>query len=70
MDGKLNIYDTKQINCYRCGKWIGEIDFEALIFYHKCGSCADPYPKEFDLLASHKKILTTIQEEKLIVVTH
>lgn len=70
MDGKLNLYDTKQINCYRCGQWIGEVAFEALIINPKCGSCADPYPKEFDLLPSPKKILTSIQEEKLIVATH
>ena len=46
----MNLYDTKQINCYRCGKWIGEVDWEAVINCPKCGSCADPYPKGYDLL--------------------
>lgn len=48
----MNLYDTKQINCYRYDKWLGEVDREALIIYPKCGSCADPYPVGYDLVPS------------------
>jgi len=46
----LNIYDTKQIKCYKCGKWIGEAAYDAEIICPKCGDCADPFPKYDDLL--------------------
>ena len=58
----MNIYDTKQIKCYQCGKWVGEVAYDALIIYPLCGDCADPFPKDDDLLPipvkrSHGKIL-------------
>ena len=40
----MNLYDTKQITCYRCGKFIGEVDINAEILCPKCGDCADPFP--------------------------
>lgn len=66
----MNIYDTKQINCYRCGKWVGEVDFEALIICPKCGSCADPYPKGYDLLSQTNIQVTKnpIKEKPLTVI--
>ncbi len=35
----MNIYDTKSIYCANCGKFLGEIDFDAQIFLPKCGKC-------------------------------
>ena len=42
----MNIYDTKQIKCYRCGKFIGEVDYDVEIICPKCGSCSDPFPSD------------------------
>ncbi len=38
------------IRCYRCDKDIGEVDWEAVVIAPKCGDCANPYPKNDDLL--------------------
>jgi len=63
----LNIYDTKLINCYKCGKWVGEVAYDAEIICPKCGDCADPFPKSDDLLpipvkrSFEKKLLGKIQ---------
>lgn len=35
----MNIYDTKIINCARCGKYVGEIDFDASVKFPRCGRC-------------------------------
>lgn len=53
---KLNIYDTKQINCTECGGWIGEVDCDAQIIRAKCGKCANPLPEGDDILYSISKI--------------
>jgi hypothetical protein len=44
----LNIYDKKQINCYRCGVFVGEVDYDAVIVAPKCGRCANPFPENDD----------------------
>ena len=41
---RLNIYDTRSISCARCGKVIGEVDYDAEIIYPKCGQCSNPTP--------------------------
>jgi hypothetical protein len=41
----MNLYDTKQINCVKCGKWVGEVDCEAKIINALCGLCANPMPE-------------------------
>ena len=46
----MNIYDTRQIKCHKCGKWVGEVAYDAEIIYPKWGDCADPFPKGDDLL--------------------
>ena len=38
---KLNIYDTKQLTCIKCQKFIGEIDYDAKISLSYCGKCAN-----------------------------
>lgn len=55
----MNIYDTKQVNCYRCGRWVGEVDSEAGIIYPKCGDCANPFQKESAFLPTLNKVLQT-----------
>lgn len=42
---KMNIYDTKQINCVRCGKCIGEVDYDSKIINAQCGQCSNPLPE-------------------------
>lgn len=48
----MNIYDTKTIECAKCGKCIGEIEYDAQVILPKCGHCANPLPGD--------KILYTI----------
>jgi phage FluMu protein Com len=47
----MNIYDTKSINCSKCGKFIGEIDFDAVVIFPKCGKCVDPIPEGDDKIS-------------------
>lgn len=35
----MNIYNTKQIKCSICGKFIGEMDTESQIIFPLCGGC-------------------------------
>jgi len=44
----MNIYDTKSVHCSRCGKFIGEIDYDAIVTLPKCGKCANPLPENED----------------------
>ena len=46
----MNIYDTKQIKCYKCDKFIGEVDIDAEIACPKCGDCANLFPYGEDKL--------------------
>ncbi|MGI0011143.1 MAG: hypothetical protein ACREAE_07070 [Nitrosopumilaceae archaeon] len=52
----MNIYDTKPINCSKCGKFIGEISYDAVVILPKCGYCANPLPEGDD------KVLYTISK--------
>ncbi|MDE1769504.1 MAG: hypothetical protein KGI28_02985 [Thaumarchaeota archaeon] len=38
----MNIYDIKPICCSICGKFIGEIDCDAIVILPKCGKCTNP----------------------------
>ncbi len=44
----MNIYDTKSVHCSRCGKFIGEIEYDAVITLPKCGKCVNPFPQNED----------------------
>lgn len=44
----MNIYDKKSIRCYKCDRFIGEIDYDAVITLPKCGQCANPMPEGDD----------------------
>ena len=44
----MNIYDTKQVHCYKCEKFIGELDYDAEITMPMCGKCANPMPEGDD----------------------
>lgn len=41
----MNIYDTKTISCIKCGKCIGEVEYDSEIVLPKCGQCANPVPE-------------------------
>jgi len=44
----LNIYDKKSIRCYKCDRFIGEIDDDARVTLPMCGRCANPIPEGYD----------------------
>jgi len=44
----LNIYDTRTVTCIKCGRFIGEIDYDAIVTQPKCGRCANPLPEGDD----------------------
>ena len=44
----MNIYDTKVVKCSKCGKSIGEIEYDAVVTLPKCGHCANPIPEGDD----------------------
>jgi len=44
----MNIYDQKSIHCSKCGRFIGEIDYDAVVTLPKCGQCANPLPEGDD----------------------
>jgi DNA-directed RNA polymerase subunit RPC12/RpoP len=37
----MNIYDTKVVTCSKCGKSIGEIEYDAVVTLPKCGHYAN-----------------------------
>ena len=47
----MNIYDTKSIHCSKCGKFIGEIEYDAVVILPKCGRCIDPLPEGDDKIS-------------------
>ena len=44
----MNIYDKKSIHCCMCGKFIGEINYDAVVTLPKCGRCANLLPEGYD----------------------
>ncbi|TLX68176.1 MAG: hypothetical protein E6L02_01315 [Thaumarchaeota archaeon] len=44
----MNMYDMKSIHCSICDKFIGEVDFDAVVVLPKCGHCANPLPEGED----------------------
>ena len=44
----MNIYDTKVVKCSKCGKSIGEIEYDAIVTLPKCGHRANPIPEGDD----------------------
>ncbi len=44
----MNIYDTKSVHCVKCGRFIGEIEYDAVVTLPKCGRCANPIPEGDD----------------------
>ena len=44
----MNIYDKKSVRCSKCDRFIGEIDYDAVVTLPKCGHCANPLPEGDD----------------------
>jgi hypothetical protein len=63
----MNIYDTKSIYCSKCGKFIGEIDFDAVVMLPKCGKCADPIPEGDDKVSYLRSRYSIPQSENLLI---
>lgn len=64
----MNIYDTKVVSCYKCGKFIGEIDHDALIMAPKCGRCANPFPESDDKIIYLKNRYDNNPKEIIVAV--
>ncbi|OLC33443.1 MAG: hypothetical protein AUH84_06950 [Thaumarchaeota archaeon 13_1_40CM_4_38_7] len=47
----MNLYDTKSIICSKCNRFIGEIEYDAVVTLPKCGRCANPMPEGDDKVA-------------------
>ncbi|TLX93228.1 MAG: hypothetical protein E6K91_08915 [Thaumarchaeota archaeon] len=47
----MNLYDTKSIICYKCNRFIGEVEYDAVVTLPKCGKCANPFPEGDDKIA-------------------
>lgn len=63
----MNIYDTKSVYCSKCGKFIGEIDFDAVVILPKCGKCADPIPEGDDKVSYLKTRYSNAPSENILV---
>jgi phage FluMu protein Com len=59
----MNIYDTKCIYCSKCGKFIGEIDEDAVVMLPKCGKCVNPIPEGDDKALYLKSRYSNSQSE-------
>ena len=60
----MNLYDTKSIICSKCNKFIGEIEYDAVVTLPKCGHCANPFPEGDDKVAYTKtRIINGIRNE-------
>lgn len=44
----MNIYDMKSVRCSKCDRFIGEIEYDAMVTLPKCGRCANPMPEGDD----------------------
>lgn len=63
----MNIYDTKSIYCCKCGKFIGEIDYDAVVILPKCGKCADPIPEGDDKMSYLKSRYSNQQSKDILI---
>ena len=59
----MNIYDLKLINCHKCGKHVGEINFDAIVTTPLCAGCAIPISEN-----NYRVPLKTIQNTPLVNV--
>jgi hypothetical protein len=62
----MNLYDTKQISCVKCEKPIGEIDYEAVVIFPRCGKCANLMPKGDEILHTSNHLQNNPSVRKLI----
>ena len=62
----MNIYDTKSVNCSKCGKFIGEIEFDAVVILPKCGRCANPIPEGDDKISYLKSRYSNSKSENAL----
>jgi hypothetical protein len=62
----LNIYDKRQISCTKCGKCIGEIDYDAEVVNPRCAHCANPLPDGFEKLSYSIHRIKNMPDKKII----
>lgn len=62
----MNIYDKKPISCVKCGKFVGEIDYDAEVVRPLCGHCANPLPNGIDDLAYSIQRVKNMRDKALM----
>jgi len=63
----LNICDMKSIRCSKCGKFIAEIEYDAIVTLPKCGHCK-PYAWErWQSTLYHKQIWQESKKRNLTI---
>lgn len=63
----LNLYDTKPISCSKCGKCIGEVDYDCEIIRPLCGKCAHPLPEGDTAIYTISAIQTKTKNQVAVV---
>ena len=63
----LNLYDTKTISCTKCGKCIGEVDYDCEIIRPLCGKCAHPLPEGDTILYAISAIRSKTKDHGIVV---
>jgi len=65
----MTLYDTNPVRCTKCGKPIGEVDFDAELIRPLCGNCANPLPCGDDHISYTINSINNKRKEKSMVIT-
>jgi hypothetical protein len=65
----MNLYDTKQLCCAKCSKFIGEVDCDAKIINALCGICANPLPAGDSILYTISNFQTQSKKQLIQPLT-
>ena len=63
----MNLYDTKPISCNKCGKCIGEVDYDCEIIRPLCGKCSHPLPEGDTIIYAISAIQTKLRNHGVTV---
>ena len=64
------MYDKKSVCCSQCGRFIGEIDEDAIVILPKCGQCVNPMPEGDDKVQYIVSKMINSENRNKIVVTN